>query len=481
MIKRSLFKAGIFATLLASSAAFAQNPAQSIIVLDASGSMWGQIDGEAKITIARRVISDILRDFPEDQAIGLSAYGHNRKGDCSDIELIVPPATGNAAKIAQAVAEISPKGKTPLSDAVVNAAKQLRSEEEPATIVLISDGIETCDQDPCAIAAQLEQTGVEFTAHVVGFDISVPEESEQLACLANETGGKYMAASNAAELSTALETVTETLVAPLEELTEVVVADRSSKLVFTDKKPGKEIDFATPTSPMEVQVARLGKGAAHHWKVSLQPGLHQFVFDVERADDDFTFTSLDIDFLQENSIKATTTLRSNGNYIRQRVIKRLEIPAPMELVVALSDANTVLDYNFAVLPIEEYLPAPYMDRNVEMRPLTPGQKATKEISGFSYDQGEAWFKVNLDAADYEFVVEFEHKTGDASFNSGLAMIYGENGEVLQNKPLCTANGPHVIVTCAARLSLADERDFFIRLTAPNGDPYIAGLVINELD
>lgn len=206
---------------LAGAALFASASAASadraIIVLDASGSMWGQIDGEAKITIARETLGTVLKSVPAGLELGLMAYGHRDKGSCTDIELVVPPAVGTADAIAAAANSISPKGKTPLSDAVRLAAEDLRYTEDKATVILITDGLETCDADPCAVANQLEAAGVDFTAHVVGFGLS-SEEGQQVACLAENTGGKYIAAGNAEALGAALtETVVATPAAPVEE------------------------------------------------------------------------------------------------------------------------------------------------------------------------------------------------------------------------------------------------------------------------
>src|SRR5690554_1629520 len=50
----------------------------------------GQIDGVAKITIAREVVQGLLDDLPAERRLGLVAYGHNRKGDCGDIQTLVP-------------------------------------------------------------------------------------------------------------------------------------------------------------------------------------------------------------------------------------------------------------------------------------------------------------------------------------------------------------------------------------------------------
>ena len=194
-----------FAILLATaSTSYSQTAEKTILVLDGSGSMWGQIDGEAKITIAQRVIGDLLDSLPEGQQLGLTAYGHREKGNCQDIETLVVPGSDTRQSIRDAVNAISPKGKTPLSAAVIAAAEQLRYEEDKATVILVSDGIETCNLDPCAVGTQLEQTGVDFTAHVVGFDVSDPIALAQLQCLAENTGGRFMTATNASELAQAL-------------------------------------------------------------------------------------------------------------------------------------------------------------------------------------------------------------------------------------------------------------------------------------
>ena len=181
----------------------------TILVLDASGSMWGQIDGVNKIVIARQVIGALLDDLPADLNLGLVAYGHNTRGDCGDIETLVAPATGNRARIEEIVNGLTPRGSTPLSAAVIQAAEALRATEEPATVVLVSDGRETCDMDPCEVGRVLEETGIDFTAHVVGFDVADPDERAQLQCLAENTGGTFLTASNAAELTEALEQVTQ--------------------------------------------------------------------------------------------------------------------------------------------------------------------------------------------------------------------------------------------------------------------------------
>ena len=116
-----------------STGSLAQSNERTMIVLDGSGSMWGQIDGVPKLEIARKTLREVLKGVPESTELGLIAYGHREKGNCGDIELIVPPKAGTASLIADKVDNLRFLGKTPLSAAVQMAAEELnyteRSEE----------------------------------------------------------------------------------------------------------------------------------------------------------------------------------------------------------------------------------------------------------------------------------------------------------------------------------------------------------------
>ena len=174
-----------------------------VFILDGSGSMWGQISGKSKIEIAKEVMADLIDQVPADFQTGLMVYGHRRKGDCKDIEMVIPVGPHNPAAMKAQVQKISPRGKTPLSHAVQQAAQALRYTEQRATVVLVSDGLETCYDDPCALASELAMSGVDFTVHVIGFDVS-QEDQERLRCVADKTGGLFLAAGNAASLREAL-------------------------------------------------------------------------------------------------------------------------------------------------------------------------------------------------------------------------------------------------------------------------------------
>jgi Ca-activated chloride channel family protein len=220
---------------------------RAIIVLDGSGSMWAQIDGKARITIARETLHEVLATLPGDLELGFMTYGHREKGNCSDIEMLVEPATGTGAAIAAAADDINPKGMTPISDAVRLAAEDLRFTEQKATVILITDGLETCEVDPCALASELESQGIDFTTHVLGFGLS-DEEGQQVACLAENTGGKYLSANDGDALVEALTTtVAEVVQAEPEPVPEPEpepepVADYTLKPTVALSEGGPDLD-----------------------------------------------------------------------------------------------------------------------------------------------------------------------------------------------------------------------------------------------
>ena len=193
---RSLF-AGLLANLSLIAAAA---HAETILVFDASNSMWGQIDGRAKVDIARDAVQRLTQTWPSSRPLGLTAYGHRREGDCSDIQALRSPGPMNAGFLNE-VDALVPRGKTPLTDAVAQAAESLLSSETGApSIILFTDGIETCGGDLCALAERLERANVNFTAHVIGFDMKTAAERASVACLADRTGGLFLAPENADEL-----------------------------------------------------------------------------------------------------------------------------------------------------------------------------------------------------------------------------------------------------------------------------------------
>ncbi len=187
---------------LAAAAAAADDRAPLVLVLDASGSMWGQVRGEAKIVGARRVIGELAGALDPATPVALVAYGHRRQGDCADIEAVVPLGALERSGLVAAVGGIDPKGKTPITAAVERA---LAIAPAGARVVVVTDGLETCGGDPCAAVRTAKGRGSEFILHVVGLDVE-KEDVSSLECAAQAGGGLFLAAADAAGLAAALET-----------------------------------------------------------------------------------------------------------------------------------------------------------------------------------------------------------------------------------------------------------------------------------
>ena len=152
---------------------------EMMFILDASGSMWGKIGAETKIEAARRVMKEAIPALPEEVKVGLTAYGHNRKGDCNDIEVLVPVGSGDRNDLLTKVEAIKPKGKTPIAGSLRKVTDLLKNKEEETTVVLVSDGEETCDDDPCGAVKKLKESGLNFVLHVVGYGVNA-QQKEQL-------------------------------------------------------------------------------------------------------------------------------------------------------------------------------------------------------------------------------------------------------------------------------------------------------------
>ena len=252
-----LLLAGSPPFVAADSAGEEAAPAPLLLILDASGSMWGQIQGENKIVIARRVLGELVDGLEEDSPVGVVAYGHRREGDCDDIETVVPIGPLDKVAVKATVDGLNPKGKTPLTRSVNQAFAALEGVEGGASIILVSDGLDTCGGDPCGAVKAAKQRGLDFRLHVVGFDVA-GEDTSQLECAAQAGDGLFLSAENADELSAALDTaVAMAPEVPPGRLSMKAIADgglQDASVSVTDAETGEEMGggrtYASPdTNP----------------------------------------------------------------------------------------------------------------------------------------------------------------------------------------------------------------------------------------
>lgn len=204
MAKRFLSLA-VFAFVASISAAcFGQNKVQQVVpektrilfVLDGSGSMEALWDAkQSRMDVAKSILTrlvDSLRINPALE-IGLRVYGHQfprSSNNCKDSRLEVPFGQKNHNAIITKIKSITPRGVTPITYAIEQAAKDFPSAAGYRNIlILITDGVESCGGDPCSMSKELQKKGVFLRPFVIGLGL---KGGAVLDCV-----GKYIDSENA--------------------------------------------------------------------------------------------------------------------------------------------------------------------------------------------------------------------------------------------------------------------------------------------
>ncbi|MCP4113279.1 MAG: SH3 domain-containing protein [Desulfobacteraceae bacterium] len=171
-----------------------------IFIIDASASMDGQLGDKTKIDSVKNVLTQLAKELPDGQNIGLTVFGGSQKGDCKDVKGLIPLSRINKKVFIEQVQNITPMGMTPLSLALQRTAEKLKKIKPLTTIVLIADGQDTCMGDPCELVGKLGAKKIKSVINVIGLGIPEPEK-EQLSCIARDSGGIYFSAKNIGELT----------------------------------------------------------------------------------------------------------------------------------------------------------------------------------------------------------------------------------------------------------------------------------------
>ncbi len=200
---------------LVPSVASAQAPEGAILlIMDASGSMEARdADGVRLMDGAKDALRGVVDTLPDGTHVGLRVYGHrepntDQERGCQDTELISPVQPLDREAMRAAIDSFEPSGFTPIGASLQAAADDLPP-EGPRTIILVSDGEDTCaPPDPCEVAAELRGDGVDLVVETVGFALGTDEGARaQLECIAEAGGGTFTDVATAAELVEQLEVV----------------------------------------------------------------------------------------------------------------------------------------------------------------------------------------------------------------------------------------------------------------------------------
>ncbi len=176
------------------------------IILDASGSMGALIGDRKRIDIAHEALSQLIERLPDEMQVALWGYGHRRRGDCTDIEQVMPFSRLDRPALSASVNAINPAqlGQTPIGGALQQVAESLKDRPGDLRVVLVSDGGESCNGDPVGIAREIRAQNSRVTIDVIGFSVD-GQISNTLSDIAEVGGGRYFDASGAQQLTDALQ------------------------------------------------------------------------------------------------------------------------------------------------------------------------------------------------------------------------------------------------------------------------------------
>lgn len=205
------------------NANYTNAPDNVLFILDASDSMNDRLDGQSKFQAAKDTVLRTIRSMPPNVNVGLRVYGH-RLGNsgftmqgplglfvdsgtmCRQSQLLVPLGTNNRATIAAQMMNIQAVGKTPITYSLQQAVdNDFAGYPGKKTIILVSDGEETCWFNPCDYAVDMVRSGIQVKINTIGFVTHNRRADQQLKCVALATKGKFYSADTAADLAKGLQ------------------------------------------------------------------------------------------------------------------------------------------------------------------------------------------------------------------------------------------------------------------------------------
>lgn len=189
--------------LAAARPALSADAPTAMLIVDGSGSMWGRLApaNRPKIDVVRDKLGALLAE-PSSTRVGLISFGHRRRGDCSDVEMIAGPDSPRQS-VLDPLSKLSPRGPGPVTAALRMAADAIGS-SRPAQIVIVGDNADNCRQDSCAAARAIAKSSPGVVIQVIGIGLSA-NERPRMACMAEATGGRFYDIADSNGLDAAID------------------------------------------------------------------------------------------------------------------------------------------------------------------------------------------------------------------------------------------------------------------------------------
>jgi Ca-activated chloride channel family protein len=193
------------------------NTASIMLANDTSGSMAATDVAPSRLRAAQRAATSFLAKVPNSVRVGLLEFN-------SKVTVLQSPTT-DRAPVRSALSQLRVTGGTAIGDAIRTSLRTLTGnkpagrKQPPAAIVLLSDGASDVGTDPLTAARQAAADHIPIYTIVLGtahgsvnekrgngtVAVPVPPDPQQLAQIANLSGGRAFTATDARGLNTVYE------------------------------------------------------------------------------------------------------------------------------------------------------------------------------------------------------------------------------------------------------------------------------------
>lgn len=204
----------LFFFVFYSNFSFSQNKNQKptqltrvLFVFDCSLSMTKKWENSTNMDISKKILQNTIDSLSrlKNVQVALRMYGHQNavspNRNCKDSKLEVPFYNGNVAALKQKIKDAQPKGTTPIAYTLEQCAGDFPDNLSRNIVILITDGVEECDGDPCAVSAALQSKGIVLRPFVIG--VGLDENFRKTF----ECVGKYFDAANEKSFKNAMSVI----------------------------------------------------------------------------------------------------------------------------------------------------------------------------------------------------------------------------------------------------------------------------------
>jgi hypothetical protein len=211
--------------------------------------MHSRLGNSTRLDTARAVLRNLIAKLPDNASVGLRLYGHRYDSifvrSSTDTQLVVPVQSLNREALLKQIDGVSPRGQTPLVYSTLQAAEDLKS-VGGGTIVLVTDGEESCGGKPREAGPKIAALGVPVRLFIIGFTLTGKRIANDLMAFAQPTGGRYYVAADGPQLAAALTSAVST----------------KAPVIAPPPPPEAEPPPVPPDLPFEIYDAGGGKVAA---------------------------------------------------------------------------------------------------------------------------------------------------------------------------------------------------------------------------